>query len=136
MMSDEPRRHPSREAAASEGVHDLPWEKLADGELSAAEEAALRATAEQSEMGRKLFEIYRPFDADEKQRVFGAVRARVQKVRRQRRRRHVTIAVISIVLVAAVLILASRRDRRHAPAPTPLPPGSSDIECTRSCGAC
>jgi hypothetical protein len=120
-MSDEPRSHQSPEAAASEDVNDLPWEKLADGELSATEEAALRATAERSEEGRKLFEQYRPFDADEKQQIFDAVRARVRQVRRQRRRRRVTMAVIAIVLVAVVLILRSRHDRRHDPPPAPTP---------------
>jgi hypothetical protein len=124
---------------------DLPWEKLAAGELSAEEEAALRATAEQSEEGRRLFELYRPFDGDEKQRLFGAVRVGIQGDSARRRRRYTTIATITIVaLVVAVVAAAATRAVRHERAHTPGasaprlsnssgPSALPNVECPRSC---
>jgi hypothetical protein len=95
-----------------------PWSKLAAGELSEEEAAALRKEAALSEEGRALLVLYEPFDADEKRRFFEGVRARIQAGRRRRRRRTAaTIAIVLAVVVAAAAV-ASRylRERRGSPA--------------------
>lgn len=69
-------------AAASEDEAeetDPRWRALAEGRLSPEEIESLRDEAEQSDEGRLLWEMYRPFDEEEQQRVLDAVRARVRE---------------------------------------------------------
>jgi hypothetical protein len=56
---------------------DPRWEMLAEGRLSPAEVECLRADYP-TKAGQALFELYRPFDADEQERLFEAVRATVR----------------------------------------------------------
>lgn len=60
---------------------DPRWRKLAEGTLSDEEAAALREEALETEEGRTLYEIYRPFDEVEDARLFEAVRARLRERR-------------------------------------------------------
>jgi hypothetical protein len=61
-----------------------PLERLATGQLSDDEVAALRAEAERSEDGKLDFELYRPLDQKEKDRIHESVRARVRAAARRR----------------------------------------------------
>jgi hypothetical protein len=53
------------------------WEAHTEGTLSDAERAALEAEAAQTEEGRILLEMYRPFDAQEDARLVERLRHRL-----------------------------------------------------------
>lgn len=64
----------------------------------------MKAEAEQSEEGRRLWEIYRPFDAEENQRVFDGVRRRLRQ-KKQRRIISGAMAIVTASLAPLYLLL-------------------------------
>lgn len=52
---------------------DERWRRLAAGHLSPAEHDALREEAMKTDEGRALYELYRPLDESERERLYGAV---------------------------------------------------------------
>jgi hypothetical protein len=98
----------ARERAAEEGS---PWQRLATGELSDEERAALEQDT--SDEARLKMELYRPFTEEEQERVLAGVRARLQNEARPvvipiRRRRAAAIGAAVLAAAAAVLPLALR----------------------------
>jgi len=91
-----------REAERDGGPDDPRWRALVLGRLSEEEEAALRAEAEQSEDGRALYELYRPFDLEEKERLFQAVAAFVRANQRARRQR--ALLAVALLIIAGVVL--------------------------------
>jgi hypothetical protein len=89
-----------RTAARDRDQDDPRWRALAKGRLSEAEEEKLRADYP-SEEGRALYEIYRPFDADEKRRLLEGVQARVRAERARHRKLVYTRVVASAAMAAA-----------------------------------
>lgn len=79
MSKDQFLENLAREARAErhEDEQRLPpvWDRLAAGELSAAEEAELTGLAETSEDARLAYEAFRPLDADFHARVVDAIEA-------------------------------------------------------------
>jgi hypothetical protein len=71
---------------AEEAADDPRWRALAGGTLSDAERDALHAEAMQSEEGCARWELYRPFDAQERSRLLDGVRRRIHEDRARRRR--------------------------------------------------
>jgi hypothetical protein len=89
---------------------DERWRALARGELSDDEVAALREGAQRCDEGRALFELYRPFTDDERERLSGRLRARLREQRAPRRpRRTATVTVIIAAAVAAAWLWRSCR---------------------------
>jgi hypothetical protein len=91
-----------REAERDCGPDDPRWSALTLGRLSEEEVAALRAEAEQSEDGRALYELYRPLDLEEKERIFAAVAARVRAHKRARRQR--ALLAVALLIIAGVVL--------------------------------
>ncbi len=118
-----------RDAARAWGTEGSPWERLAAGQLTAEEQAALQADAEKSEEGRALFQLYRPFDEGEKQRMFDGVRTLVQSEARRRRRARMGVltAVAATLATAAAVPLYSLSQRPHVATSGPLGPDDQRI---------
>jgi hypothetical protein len=69
-----------RDASRDEAEHlDPRWPALADGTLAPADVEALREEASQTEVGRRLWELYRPVSTEERARIFDGVRARLRQ---------------------------------------------------------
>jgi hypothetical protein len=63
------------DAVREEAEHlDPRWRALADGTLAAVDVEALRVEASQTEDGRQLWELYRPFSYEERARIAEGVR--------------------------------------------------------------
>lgn len=60
-------------AREAESDRDRKWHALADDTLSEVELEELRGEAQRMDEGRDLFEIYRPFDAAEKEQIVAAL---------------------------------------------------------------
>ena len=88
---------------------DARWRALADGTLSEADVAALREEAGRSEEGRTLFELYRPFDPNEKQRLFERVRTCVHEDARRRTRHRIGGGALVLAAAAGSALLYARR---------------------------
>jgi hypothetical protein len=106
-----------REEDAS--ADDPRWEKLARGELSAAEDAELRARAETEPEVALLYEAYRPLSAQVKERIAARIasapKSSVVVLRPWRR-----IAVIVLPLAAAAaFVVAARRPQPELDARSP-----------------
>lgn len=99
MTGDPGRDFRGLRAAALDRDDDLDprFRALAEGTLSDEETAALKAEADQTEEGRLLWEMYRPFDAEEEQRLFDTFR------RRQERKKWGFRVMTSVALAAAAL---------------------------------
>src|SRR5690349_20679688 len=63
-------------ARRSEAEEGLRWQALTDGSLGEAEASELRAEADRSEEAGKLYELYRPLDDAEKERLYADVHRR------------------------------------------------------------
>jgi hypothetical protein len=120
--SEENRRIEALQAAArgrsSDDREDL-WAKLPAGQLTGDEEAALRAEADGSDEGRLLLELYRPFDANEKQRLFDGVHRSLQHQRdvvRRKRARWVAAGTFVAAAAAALPIYVHLHSRALLPA--------------------
>ncbi|MFT3773440.1 MAG: hypothetical protein QM820_49320 [Minicystis sp.] len=90
-------------AEGRDGDIDPRWRALAESRLSADEVTALQSEAEQTDEGRLLWEIYRPFDAAEKQRVHAGVRDRLT---RERRKKRPLLSFVPVFIAAAAAALA------------------------------
>lgn len=63
-------------ACKTESDRDRKWHALADGTLSEAEVEELRREAQRGGEARELYELYRPLDAEEREKILSDLRAR------------------------------------------------------------
>lgn len=138
------------EQQAEETRLDERWDRLSAGELSAEEEAALRALAESSEDAREAYEAFRPLGPDFQARVVQALRdqraaasetaplapdgpaepsARVLQFRRRVRRLSGWLAAAAPI--AAVLLLMLRGPGALPPLPDYQPHPSGGVQAMR-----
>lgn len=138
------------EQQAEETRLDERWDRLSAGELSAEEEAALRALAESSEDAREAYEAFRPLGPDFQARVVQALRdqraaasetaplapdgpaepsARVLQFRRRVRRLSGWLAAAAPI--AAILVLVLRGPGALPPLPDYQPHPSGGVQAMR-----
>ncbi|HEX3531769.1 MAG TPA: hypothetical protein VH988_32310 [Thermoanaerobaculia bacterium] len=107
------------EQQAGEARLDGRWDRLSAGDLSAEEEAALRAEAATSEEGRAAYEAFRPLGPEFQARVVQALRDRSagRVLPFRRRARQLGGWLVGVAAAAAVLVLVFRGPGALPPLP-------------------
>jgi hypothetical protein len=101
--NDELQRFQTLQAAVrSRSDGGSPLEKLAAGELTNDEIAALHAEAERSDQGKLDLELYRPLGADEKERIQARVRDRVRTEASRRWKLRLAAGGAAVAMLAAL----------------------------------
>lgn len=106
LESDELLRALGRQAQdedRSKGL-DQPWEHLAAGTLSSEEASCLRDAAEQSDEGRIAYEVFRPLDAEFRDRVENQIGERLSGRRSGWRGLRYTLALAASVTLLVALV--------------------------------
>jgi hypothetical protein len=85
-------------------IDDARWEAFAAGTLADDEVERLRVEAQQTEEGRKLWDIYHPFDAEEKARLFENVGREIRAAKRRKRRSRIVLAALVLLMVIGLVV--------------------------------
>jgi hypothetical protein len=98
------------------GADDPAWERLANGQLTAAEDAELRLRAASDPRVAALYEAYRPLEASTKDRIARSALEQLQPVRRRTAWwRRAAFVAAPMAAAAAIAVLLTR---------APAPPGA------------